>query len=185
MALAGDSDDRPFEDGRCLERRLAEPCQPIVAGNPQIDWHNPLANQTVSQVSRHVGFTFARMEIAASGLNCQCQSSAQHAHPLPFQGSKLAPQITKRVTFSPSARTSAPSQVSCAALVMTQFHHHLVRVVVPGPFLELEAQAGKLLLKDAATLDNVSDNPTRGSIDEQQDRACGRNQDFGPGRLRR
>ena len=44
------------------------------------------------------------------------------------------------------------------------------RVVVPGPLLELEAEAGELLLEDAGALHVVADDRPAGPVDVEEDR---------------
>ncbi len=102
MAPAGDGDGGPFQDREVLERGLAKPGQAAIAGDAQVDGHDALANQAVSQVSGNVGFAFTGVEVAAGGLDGQAQGSTQLAEPLPLEHRQLPPQ---RRSASPSRRT--------------------------------------------------------------------------------
>ncbi len=54
---------------------------------------------------------------------------------------------------------------------MAQLVDHLGGIVVPGPFLELEAEPGKLLLEDPGALDVVGHHGSAVPVQEQQDRS--------------
>ena len=82
-------------------------------------------------------------------------------------------------------RVAGLAQVGRDPLVVAQLGDHLVRLVVPGPLLELETQPGQLFLEDAAALHVVGDDRPRRAIDEQQDRALVRARASAPGRRRR
>ena len=56
-------------------------------------------------------------------------------------------------------------------LVVGQLGDDPRRVLVPGPLLELEAEAGQLLLEDPGALDVVGQDGPGGPVDEQGDRA--------------
>ena len=185
MPPAGDGDRRPFLDGERLERRLAKSGQAVVAGDAQVDRDDALANQAVSQVAGHVGLTFARDEVAAGRLDGQAQGSTQLAEPLPLEGGQLSAQRAQRIAFAADRRAAVPSQIGGDPLVVAEFRDDLVRIVVPGAFLELKTQARQLFLEDAAALDVVGDHRPRRPVDEQQDRALFASPGTAPDRRRR
>ena len=168
---AGDGDRRPLLDGERLERRLAKPGQAAVAGDAQVDRDDPLANQAVSQVAGHVGLAFARVEVAAGGLDGQAQGPAQLAEPLPLEHGQPAAESAEGIAFAADGRAAGPAQIGRDSLVVTELRDHLVRIVIPGPLLELKTQSRQLFLEDAAALDIVGDDRPRRPVDEQQDRA--------------
>ncbi len=85
MPAARDGDRRSLANRRRLERRLAESAEAIVAGDAQIDRHDPLANQAMSQVAGHVGFALAGKEVPAGRLDRQADGPAQLTQPLPLE----------------------------------------------------------------------------------------------------
>ena len=158
-------------DRRGLEARLAVAREPVVAGDPQVDRHHPLADQAVRQVAGDVGLGLAPVEVAAGRLDGQGQRPAQLAKPLPLQRASAAgagPRGRRRRAAQGGVRGA---EVADHPLVVAQLGDDPARLVEPGALLELEAQAGQLLLEDPGALDVVGDHRPAGPVDEEQDRA--------------
>lgn len=170
MPPARDGDRRPPPDRGGLEDRLAKAPQAVDAGDAEVGRHDPLTDQPVRQVAGDVGLGLAPVEVAAGRLDGLGQGPAQLSEPLSLERREREPQGPERdAGAGPGARQLV--QDAGDPLAVAQLDDDPARVLVPGAFLEPEAEPGQLHLEGAGALDVVGDDGPARPVDVEQDRA--------------
>src|SRR4051794_22131438 len=165
---ACDRDGGALPDRCGLEAGLPVSGEPIVAGDPEVDRDHALADQAVRQVARDVGLGLPLDEVPAGGLDRQRQGPAQLAESLTLEAGQGALQLAERVLGARPGEGRLPD-IAGDLLGMGELGDDPAGVVIPGTLLELEAEAGHLLLEDTGTLDIIGDDGPAGPVDIQQD----------------
>ena len=184
MPAAGGGDRRPAAGSAAgLERRLAVRAGAVVAGDAEVHRHDPLAEQAVGQVAGDVGLGLARL-----GSSRQVASTAR----VSVRPSSRSRWRSSLVRGQRGARRARPARRAgrgragrlATCLPLAELGDERLGPLVPGALLELEAQAGHLLLEDPGALDVVGEDGPAVPVDVEQDRGAPRSRGRGRGRRR-